>query len=287
MAKIGFLGLGAMGSRMAWALLRAGHAVTVWNRTAGRDEELVARGAFRAATPRDAVAGAEFTISMVRDDEAAREVWLAPGTGAVSGLKPGCVALECSTVTPGWIETLAHACGDAGAEFLDAPVAGSRPQAEAGQLIFLVGGAPATLARAQPVLEAMGGAVHHAGPVGSGAKVKLAVNAMLGIQIAAVAELVGWLGKQQVDLAQALRIIGATPVASPAARLAADSMLAGAFAPLFPIELMAKDLGYLVATGAASAASTPMAEAAAAVFDRGIRDGHGEAHATAVARLYR
>jgi 3-hydroxyisobutyrate dehydrogenase-like beta-hydroxyacid dehydrogenase len=287
MARIGFLGLGAMGGRMAAALLRAGHELRVWNRTAGRDDALVALGAVRAATPRDAVARAEFAISMVRDDASARAVWLAPDVGAVAGLAPGSVALECSTVTPAWIDALATACRRAGAEFLDAPVAGSRPQAEAGQLIFLVGGGAAVLARAEPVLKAMGGAVHHAGPTGSGATIKLAVNALLGVQIAAMAELVGWLARCPLKLADAVRIIGATPVVSPAARVAAETMLAGNFAPLFPVELVAKDLGYLAAAATAQGAATPVADAAGSVFERALREGLGEAHATAVARLYR
>ena len=282
MARVSVLGLGAMGSRMAGALLRAGHEVTVWNRTPERAEALAALGVKRAATPRDAVAGAEFAISMVRDDAAAREVWLNPGHGAVAGLAHGTVAIESSTVTPAWVRELASACDGVGADFLDAPVAGSRPQAEAGQLIFLVGGAPDVLARAEPVLQAMGGAIHRAGPIGSGATVKLAVNALLGVQIAAMAELVGWLGKCPLDLAQAVRIIAATPVASPAARAAAENMLAGNFAPLFPVELVAKDLGYLTTRPVA-----PVTAAAQAVFEQALHDGRGAEHATAVVDLYR
>ena len=109
MAKVTMLGLGAMGSRMAMSLLRSGHTVTVWNRTPGRADALVAAGAMQADSPRQAVADADFAISMVRDDEAAREVWLAPATGALAGLGRDAVAIESSTVTPNWVRELAEA----------------------------------------------------------------------------------------------------------------------------------------------------------------------------------
>ncbi len=287
MARVSVLGLGAMGSRMAGALLRAGHGVTVWNRTPGRADPLVAAGARLAGTPCDAVAEAEFALSMVRDDAAAREVWLAPAQGALAGMRRGALAVECSTVTPDWVRELDRACLEAGVACIDAPVAGSRPQAEAGQLIFLVGGEADAVARAEPVLQAMGSAIHHAGPIGSGAMVKLAVNALLGVQIAATAELIGWLGRSGADVGRAARIIAATPVASPAASAAAQGMLAGNFAPLFPVELVRKDLGYLADAAAAVRAGVPMAAAAAEVFARASDEGYGSEQGTAVVKLYR
>lgn len=287
MARVTMLGLGAMGSRMAMSLLRGGHEVTVWNRTRERAASLVAAGARRAETPLQAVTGAEFAISMVRDDEAARTVWLTPESGALAGLAHDTVAIESSTVTPNWVRELDQRCWAAGTAFIDAPVVGSRPQAEAGQLIFLVGGAAEVLARAEPVLQAMGGAIHHAGPIGSGATIKLAINALLGVQIAAIAELIGWLGRSGLDESRAVEIIGATPVASPAGKVAAQGMLSGSFAPLFPVELVRKDLGYLAAMAAAVAAEMPIAGATTEVFTQAGRRGYDGEHATAVVQLYR
>jgi 3-hydroxyisobutyrate dehydrogenase len=287
MARVTMLGMGAMGSRMASSLLRGGHSVTVWNRTPERADPLLAAGATRGDTPRQAVAGAEFAISMVRDDDAAREVWLAPDTGALAGLGRNGVVVESSTVTPDWARELAESARTSGLAFLDAPVAGLRPQAEAGQLIFLVGGKAEVVARAQPVLQAMGGAIHHAGPAGSGATIKLAVNALLRVQIAAMAELIGWLGRSGLDPARAVEIITATPVASPAAKAAALGMFSGNFAPLFPVELVSKDLGYVAAMAAAVDAEIPIAAAATKVFEDAGRRGHDAEHATAVVQLYR
>jgi 3-hydroxyisobutyrate dehydrogenase len=286
MTKIAFLGLGAMGSRMAANLIKAGHALTVWNRDAAKAAPLAALGAAVAATPAEAVAGAEIAIAMLRDDEASRRVWLEPGTGALAALPQGAIVIESSTLTVGWARELAEAAQVRGLLALDAPVAGSRPQAEAGQLIFLAGGDAVVLAQAEPILRAMGGAVHHAGPTGAGAAIKLGVNALFGIQVAAMAEILGLLAANGVDRAKAVEIIGATPVASPAAKGAAASMLAAIYQPMFPVELVEKDFGYIHAAGAAGA-GVPMADAARAVMQAAMARGLGEQNLTSLAELYR
>lgn len=286
MSKITVLGLGAMGARMAGNLMKAGHAVTVWNRTRERAEPLVAAGAQAAETPRAAVSGAEFVIAMVRDDVASRDIWLAPETGALRGIQRGAVAIESSTLTPRWIKQLAGSAEAAGIPFLDAPVAGSRPQADAGQLIYMAGGDAQTVARAEPILKSMGGAVHHAGPSGSGAVVKLAVNTLFAVQVAAVAELIGALKVHGADVARAVEIIGATPVASLAAKGAAASMLAHNFAPMFPVELVEKDLDYVMQLAGDAAQSLPVAVAARAVMQRAIAAGLGQDNLTGIVRLY-
>ncbi|MEM7786339.1 MAG: NAD(P)-dependent oxidoreductase [Bacteroidota bacterium] len=195
---VSILGLGAMGARMAARLLAAGHAVNVWNRTPERAAPLVDAGARLGASPRDAASGAEVVISMVTDDAAARAVWTGP-EGAVFGLGPGAVAVESSTLTPAAVAELAEAVTEAGAVFLDAPVAGSRPQAEAGALVYLVGGDAQAVERVRPLFDVLGGAVHHVGPTGQGAAVKLAVNALFATQVAAVAELLAMLQASGVD----------------------------------------------------------------------------------------
>jgi 3-hydroxyisobutyrate dehydrogenase-like beta-hydroxyacid dehydrogenase len=138
MTKVTVLGLGAMGSRMAANLLKAGHAVTVWNRSPAKT--LVTAGAQLAASPKAAAQGADFVIAMVRDDDASRDLWLSPETGAFAGLSQGAVAIESSTLTANWARTLGEEAKQRGLTFLEAPVAGSRPQAEAAQLVYFVGG---------------------------------------------------------------------------------------------------------------------------------------------------
>jgi 3-hydroxyisobutyrate dehydrogenase len=283
MTTVAVLGLGAMGARMATRLLQAGHAVTVWNRPPGRAAALVEAGAKVAATPRAAAAQAQLVVSMVRDDEASRAVWLAEGSGALAGMAPDSLALESSTLSLPWVRALAQRAAQQRVGFLDAPVAGSRPQAEAGQLSYFVGGDPALLERARPVLLAMGAAVHHAGPTGAGAAVKLAVNALLAVQVTALAELLAMLRSCGLEPARAVELLAATPVCGPAAKVAAGSMVASAFAPAFPVELVEKDLGYLLE---AAQAGAPLAQAARAVFAAARAKGLGGQHLTVVSQLY-
>ena len=284
--NVTILGLGAMGSRMAQRLAAAGQTVTVCNRTAGRAARLSELGVEVAATPRQAAEGADIVIAMLSDDDASRAVWTDPETGALAGLASGAIAIESSTLTPGWVRDLFGLVDERGATFLDAPVAGSRPQAEAGQLIYLVGGDDETLARARPVLEAMGGAIHHVGPVSHGAVLKLAVNALFGIQAAALGELIGFLEASGLDAAKAIGLLGDTPVMSPAARGIAGLMLAGSFAPMFPIDLVAKDFRYAVAAASAAGADLPLAGSTEEVFRAAVKRGLGGDNIAGVVRLY-
>jgi len=286
MAKLAFLGLGAMGARMAAKLLAAGHEVTVWNRTADRSEALADAGAAVAPTPRAAATGADVVFAMVRDDAASRQVWLDAETGALAGLEQGAVGVDCSTLSVDHVRALAGAFAQAGRDFLDAPLAGSRPQAEAGQLIFLVGGAGPVLARVRPFLNAMAAQVHHAGDNGAGAAVKLMVNALFGVQLATMAELIGLARKAGFDAAAAVEIVAATPVCSPAAKAAAGAMLAGAFAPAFPIDLVAKDFGLVAGTAAGVGAAVPVSAAAQAVYEAGVAGGIGDDNITGIVQLY-
>lgn len=282
MTRIAFLGLGAMGSRMAANLIKGGHEVTVWNRSSERVKPLADLGAATAGSPR-AAAAADIVIAMVRDDEASRRVWLASDTGAAEGMAAGAVAVECSTLSVGWVRELGAHLASRRIAFSDAPLAGSRPQAEAGQLIFFVGGPEATVRRIMPVLTAMGSTVHAVGGVGAGVAVKLAVNALFGIQVAAMAEVIGLLKANGVDPARAIETIGATPVASEAAKGAAASMLVGSFAPMFPVELVEKDFGYIEA----AAPAMPVSKATRQVMKNAIATGLGGDNLTGVVRLYR
>ncbi len=286
MKTIAFLGLGAMGSRMATNLIAAGYSVTVWNRSPGRQSLLVDQGARLAETPRAAAQGADAVIAMLRDDAASHSVWLDPETGALPAMKAGSIAIECSTLTARHVTILAQKASARGIGFVDAPVAGSRLQAEARQLIFMAGGTEADVSHVQPLLMAMGGAVHQAGGNGAGAAVKLALNALFGIQVAAVAEAIGALSRAGLDPARAIEIIGATPVASPAARGAALSMLAKNYAPMFPIDLAEKDFGYFAALSAAAGADTPLADAARNVLRAAISRHMAGDNITGVMQLY-
>jgi 3-hydroxyisobutyrate dehydrogenase len=284
--QIGVLGLGAMGSRIAARLLLSGHTVTVFNRTASAMQALCSQGAHAAATPREAAQGADFVLGMVRDDVASRAVWTDTVTGALAGMQADAVAIDCSTLTPQWAAELADQCVKRKTPFLHVPVAGSRPQADAGQLILLAGGDADVLRRADLLFEAIGVAVHHVGNAASAAMLKLLINAQFGIQVASLAELLGLARRAGVDPVKALEVFSATPVASPAAKAACTAMLAEAFAPMFPINLVEKDSTYLLAASQVAGCKTPVAERAMEVFQTAHLAGWGEQNITAVARLY-
>ncbi len=286
MAVISFMGMGAMGSRMVKHLLSAGHQVCVWNRNISAAQVLVEAGATMAATPKEAAKGADYVISMLRDDRASQFAWCDEHDGALLTMSAGSIAIECSTLTVSWVKSLCQYCLEKQVALLDAPVAGSRPQAEAAQLIFLVGGTKKIYTQAQPLLAVMGSAVHYLGESGAGATVKLAVNTLLGTQLAVVAELIQLLDAQGVDVNQAVDTIAATPVCSPAVKVAAGAMLAENFNPLFPIELVEKDFSYAVQTAKDKQLSLPLTSAAWGVFQNAVKQGLGDANITAVAKLY-
>lgn len=285
MEHVAVLGLGAMGARMAHNLIRAGHELTVWNRTPAAADPLVVTGAKLAATPAEAVADADFVMAMVRDDAASHSVWCDPKHGALAAMRPNALAIESSTLSPAWVRKLGKIAAEHGHGLVEAPVSGTRPQAESGQLIYLLGGADVDIERATPLLQAMGSALHHAGPLGAGALAKLCTNTLLGIQVTVLAELIGLLQREGVDAARVLDTVAGTAVWSQTCARTTQAMLAGSFAPQFPVELIEKDFGYTV-DAAGSAALAPTIAAARQVFRDGIAQGLGTLNMTSVVKLF-
>ncbi|MFY9967944.1 MAG: NAD(P)-dependent oxidoreductase [Roseiarcus sp.] len=286
MDTVAFLGLGAMGSRMAQRLLGQGHTLKVWNRSPGPTEALAERGAVRAATPREAAAGADVVISIVSDDRAARSVWLDAEAGACAGLGPGALAVESSSVTPAWILELGGAVHAAGADLVDAQVTGSRPQAEAGQLIYMIGGEEAGFERAREILKPLGSAFYHIGPLSKGSIFKLAVNALFAAQLASVAELLGTLARSGIDERMAVETLTHFPTLSPAMAGNARLMVERRTSPLFTIDLMTKDLGYALEVARAAGAQAPIVEASHNVFEAARDKGFGGKNISALRLLY-
>ncbi|MDE1996020.1 MAG: NAD(P)-dependent oxidoreductase, partial [Rhizobiaceae bacterium] len=217
--------------------------------------------------------------------EASREVWLAPETGALAAMKKGAIAIESSTLTPDWMRELGNAAAQLDIALLEAPVVGYRPQAEAAQLVFLAAGNDDTLNRAAPVLRNMGKTVHHVGTLGSGALLKLATNALLGVQVTALAELIALLENNGADVGGAIKAMSSTAAWSPAATHLTNSMIAGNFAAQFPVNLIEKDFAYAVGL-ASSPTMVPTIAAARAVFLRAIEQNLGEKNMTSVVRLF-
>jgi len=286
MTHIAILGLGAMGSRMATNILKAGFPLTVWNRSPASALPLVEQGATLAPSPKAAAERTDIVLAMLTDDEASRAVWLDPDAGALLGLQDHAIAIESSTLTIEWTQTLARAVQSQGSRFLDAPVVGSRPQAEAAALIFLVGGKAETLTQVQHLLSCMSSAIHHVGEVGNGMAMKLAVNALFGIQVAALAEMLGILHQQGIPMSQAMECLGSLPVLSPAAKGAGILMRDHQHTPLFPIQLVEKDFRYALKTAHQLNALSPLSTATQNIYREALANGQGNENITSVVNLF-
>jgi len=273
--EVAILGLGTMGSGMAVNLLKAGFSVRVYNRTAAKAQALTATGAHFASTPAEASRGASVIISMLADDAASREVWLGEN-GALAAATNGAILIESSTVSPTWVAELATLAQEHGVDLLDAPVTGSRTQAEAGQLSFLVGGKDAVLERATPVLKAMSKEIIHLGPVGSGAKMKLINNFVCGVQVASLAEGLVWIERSGLDPEKALAVLKGGAPGSPLLGAISARMASQNYAVNFLLKLMTKDLRYAENEAAHCGVDLQTAEVARSLFENAISKGFGE-----------
>jgi 3-hydroxyisobutyrate dehydrogenase len=272
MEAIALLGTGTMGTGMAGRLLGAGYPLTVWNRNADRAAALVERGARRASSPNDAARDADVVIAMVADDDASRAIWLGE-SGALAAAKPGALIIESSTLTPAWIAELGTKATAQGCVFLDAPVTGSRAQAESGELRFLVGGDESTLERARGVLGVMGRAIVHVGPTGSGALLKLINNFLAAAQSASFAEAVALMEKSGLNLDLALPVLLEGAPGSPMLRILSQRILSRDATVHFSVALMSKDLGYAIAVGNEHGVPLEMAATTRQSFQRAVDHG--------------
>jgi 3-hydroxyisobutyrate dehydrogenase len=223
---------------------------------------------------------------MVADDQASRDIWLGEN-GALNGAAPGSTLIESSTLTVPWIQEIASAAAGKGCNFLDAPVTGTKPHAESGELLFLVGGSASALANAQPVLAVLGREVIHLGPNGSGALMKLINNFMAAVQAASFAEAVALITAGDLDREKAIAILADGVPGSPMVKRVAARLASGDFTPNFFLRLMAKDLTYAVSEGSRQQLDLQTAAAALRVFKDAIDQGYGEEDLSAVAKSSR
>jgi 3-hydroxyisobutyrate dehydrogenase len=263
-----------MGAGMAANLLKAGFSVSVFNRSPAKARQLVDQGARLAATPAEAANNASIIISMLSDDTASRSVWLG-SDGAFDAAGKNSILIESSTVSPAWIAELAALAPQRGLELLDAPVTGSRTQAEAGQLSFLVGGSDVALQRATPILKAMSKEIIHLGPTGSGAKMKLINNFLCGVQVASLAEGLTWIERSGLDRDKALTVLKTGAPGSPLLGAISARMVSQNYAVNFLLNLMTKDLLYAQNEAANNDVELKTAAAARSLFETAIAKGLG------------
>lgn len=286
MQRTALLGLGLMGMGMARNLLQANVPLTVYNRSAHKAQALEAEGAHVAATPREAVAQAEVVISMVGDDVASRAVWQGDD-GALAGVQVGTLLIESSTLSTAWVRELAELAAQRGCQFLDAPVAGSKPQAEAGELVFFVGGDADAVERARPLFDAMGRRVEHLGPSGSGATMKLVNNLMGGVQLAVLAEGLVLAEQAGLDMEKVVRLLINGAPGSPMVKGKAARIVARDYHTDFALRWMHKDLGYALAAAVEEGVPMPTVAAARELYHFAMRHGHADEDFASVAEALR
>ncbi len=283
MAKIGFLGLGEMGTPMASRLLHAGHDVIVWNRTAERATALAQQGVAVASSPAKAAATATFVITMLATPEALEQV-LFGTAGLVPALSTGQVLIDMSTVGPDEVRSVA-ARMPKGVSLVDAPVRGSLPQATSGRLDIFVGATDENYERVRPILESLG-SVRHVGGQGSGAAMKLVANLALGAAIVALGEALSLgesLALERKSLLDALADSPIGPiVAAKRANIESDQ-----FAPSFKLQLAAKDMRLVMEAAAARGRDLKQARANRAWLDEAAERGAADLDFSAVVATIR
>jgi 3-hydroxyisobutyrate dehydrogenase len=284
--NIGFVGLGTMGLPMARLLLRAGFRVKVHNRTREREVALEREGATRAATPRQAAEGAQLVITMVADTPDVEEVVLG-AQGAVHGMTPGALLVDMSTVSPASTRRIAARLAESGVAMLDAPVSGGSEGAERGTLSIMIGGEPADLERARPVLECLGKAITLVGPVGSGQLAKAINQVIIAGTYAAVAEGLTMGMKAGIDVEATLRAVKGGAGASWVLENRGPNMIRNEYPLGFRTRLHRKDLG--IALDAAHELGVPVQVAAyVAQLETGlIGRGLGDEDVSNIARIVR
>jgi 3-hydroxyisobutyrate dehydrogenase len=284
--SVALLGLGTMGRSMAANLLKAGFPLTIWNRTWAKAESLTAQGAAVAESPAAAAKKASVVISMVSDDNASRSVWLGRD-GALAAMPAGAIAVECSTLSPAWISELHTTVTDRKLRMVEAPVTGSRPQAEAGQLNFLVGAEKETLIAITPVLRCMSKELLHLGPVGTGAQMKLVNNFLCAVQIASFAEALGWIERTQLQREAALDFLKRGAPGSGILSTMSERMTQRTYDVNFLLRLMAKDLRYAHAAAAQLGVNLSTSSPAEELFRKAQDRGDGEKDVSAVVEVVR
>lgn len=263
--QIGLIGLGLMGRPMGMNLIKAGYALTVWNRTASRADELVAAGGKLAKSPGEVAAACDFLLTIVSDPPALEEVLWGPG-GAMGALKRGSIYVDSSTVSPGLARRISNACSERGVGFLDAPVTGGDWGAKKGELVFMIGGDGETLREAEPVLGVMGKKLFHLGPNGAGQTIKLAMNLILALEVDALAEALALTSRAGIPGEKLVEVMQSSMARSGVLDVKAPNLLKGEYVPSFPLRLMHKDLGLALDLGNQLGVALPATAAAREIY---------------------
>jgi 3-hydroxyisobutyrate dehydrogenase/2-hydroxy-3-oxopropionate reductase len=285
---VGFIGLGRMGVPMATNVARAGHRMWLYNRTRDKAEELAgAIGASVADDPCSLAAESDIVITMVADIDAVDDVYTRPD-GILKGIQPHAIAVEMSTIGPEAVQRLAEAVREAGARLVDAPVSGSVTLAEEARLTIMAGGAVADVEQVRPVLQTMGGQLFHIGPVGFGASLKLAVNAIVYGLCQALSEGLVLAERAGIDRLKAYEVIASSAVAAPFVHYRRTEFEHPGEPPVaFRLTLAKRDLDLILALGERLRSPMPQTGVNRSILEAAVVNGFGERDVSAVADYLR
>jgi 3-hydroxyisobutyrate dehydrogenase-like beta-hydroxyacid dehydrogenase len=274
--SVGFVGLGIMGSRQAANLAEAGYELTVFNRTRERAEAWVAEhGGTVAGSPREVAEASDIVITMVVDGDQVKEMILGEG-GALEGAREGTLFVDMSTIAPATARELAETLSAQGHAFVDAPVTGSSPKAEAGTLTIMVGGAEADVARARPLFEVMGEKIVHAGAAGQGQAVKVLSQGVTAVNCATLAQAITVGRRIGLDLDALLQVMTGGSSDSTMRELKGQAMVDHDIPVLFKLEHMLKDIVLCLEESRGAGASFPFAGLAQELYSAGVGRGLGQ-----------
>jgi 3-hydroxyisobutyrate dehydrogenase len=270
--SVALLGAGTMGAGMARNIVKAGHPLRIWNRSPERAAPLAEAGAVVAATPAEAVDGADVVVTMLWDAPTVAEVMAAAGPG----LAAGTVWIQTSTVGVDGTALLAKLADQLGVTFVDAPVLGTRGPAEQGTLVILASGPEGVRERCEPVLDAIGSRTLWLGPAGTGSRLKLVTNAWVAMVVEGVAECVTLADGLGVDPRLFLEAIRGGAMDSPYVQVKGTAMIDGDFAPAFTLSGVSKDVGLILAAATSVGVDVGVLRQVGQHFDRAVGDGHGD-----------
>ena len=284
--RVGFCGLGTMGSAMAANLLRAGFALTVWNRSPDRTAALLEQGAVEAATPRAVAEASDVVVICVSDTPDVEAVLFAPD-GVSEGASAGTLVVDCSTISPTASREFAARLAQRGVSMVDAPVSGGSEGAQKGTLTIMVGGEQSDLTRARPVLETMGHSITHMGQLGSGQATKAVNQVILCGTYLSVAEGLVLAMRAGLDPELVVAALGGGAAASWVLENRSGRMIADEYPLGFKLSLHLKDVMIALDMARESGAALPVTALAAQIENGLVAQGHGDDDVSALARAIR
>ena len=279
--RVGFIGLGLMGTPMARNIMRGGYAVTVWNRTGAKAGPLLDEGASWADGIGQLAEQSDLVVTMVTDAAASEAVTCGEG-GVLDRARPGTIIVDTSSIAPEMSRSISARARERGMSMLDAPVTGNPKVAEGGKLGIMIGGDEETVQRARPVLETMAAVIVHAGPAGAGSTLKLVNNLILGVAIQAVAEALVLARKAGIDPERVPEITSVGGARTGAMETRGPRMIKHDFSPHFSTDNMHKDLSTALALANALGAATPAASATLEMLRAARAQGRGEQDSAAI-----